>query len=55
MILDDYDFVFQEGSSSNTAVGIDAFLTVFQSQITILHQTYQVLVKKKPSAPIPQP
>lgn len=46
MILDDYDFTFPNRREIDTAVGINAFLNVFQSQLKILYKSYQVLIEK---------
>jgi predicted O-methyltransferase YrrM len=47
VVFDDYDKVFPETPSQNTNVAIDAFISCFEPQIQIIHQSHQVYLRKK--------
>ncbi len=46
LIFDDYDFQFLGKPSQNTKVGVDAFLETFSDHYELVHQSYQVMIKK---------
>lgn len=48
IIFDDYLWnCFPEAPMKNPRAGIDAFLTLFQNEIEIIHREYQVIVRKR--------
>ncbi|MEG4089580.1 tetratricopeptide repeat protein [Microcoleus sp. Pol12B4] len=46
MIFDDYEFTFPDSPEQDTKIGIDVFLEMFGSQLEVVHQGYQLIVKK---------
>ncbi len=47
VIFDDYDKFFPDNPSQNTHLAVDAFMTCFAPSIEIIHQSHQVILKKK--------
>ncbi|NER34840.1 MAG: tetratricopeptide repeat protein [Oscillatoria sp. SIO1A7] len=48
IIFDDYNFVFRDNPNWNTGLGIDAFMSVMQEQITVIYRgDRQVFIKKE--------
>ena len=46
MVFDDYDKIFPDNPSQNTSIAINAFITCFAPQLTVIHQSHQVFLKK---------
>ena len=46
ILFDDYDFSFKQKSSQNTAVAIDAFVSMFSDEVTVVERGRQVLLRK---------
>ncbi|MBF2046967.1 MAG: tetratricopeptide repeat protein [Elainella sp. C42_A2020_010] len=46
MLFDDYEWSDPEYPGQNTKLGVDAFLDSVRSQVEIVHQQYQLIVKK---------
>jgi len=46
MIFDDYRWDYLAGTRSNPRAGIDAFLDVFSGQYRVVHDGYQIAIKK---------
>lgn len=46
MIFDDYEFTFPDSPEQDTKIGINLFLEMFASQLEVVHQGYQLIVKK---------
>ena len=48
IVFDDYNFVFRDKPNWNTGLGIDAFMSVMQEQITVIYRgDRQVFIKKE--------
>jgi Methyltransferase domain len=47
MIFDDYRWTYKPGTHSNPKLGIDAFLRAFRGQYRLIHDGYQIAIKKK--------
>lgn len=47
IIFDDYDKFFPDNPSQNTHLAVDAFITCFAPRIEVIHQSHQVILKKK--------
>jgi tetratricopeptide (TPR) repeat protein len=47
IVFDDYDKVFPDHPTQNTHLAVDAFMTCFAPSIEIVHQSHQVILRKK--------
>jgi predicted O-methyltransferase YrrM len=56
LILDDYDWAcFPDQPLRRPKMGIDAFLSVFEGEYTVLHKGYQIILRKIAAHPIQTP
>jgi hypothetical protein len=47
LIFDDYEWQYYEQNYHNPKLAIDSFLACYKPQLEIIHQGYQLAVKKK--------